>query len=41
MEKMTYKENFKNLSFEKTKLITTKLLSPHQNDLIIVILSTK
>ncbi len=37
---MTFNEIYKTLIFEKTKLITTKLLCPH-NNLIIVISSAK
>ncbi len=41
IEKMTYSEICKILSFEKSKLITTKLLCPQQNDSIIVTNSAK
>ncbi len=33
---MTYSEIYKILSFEKTKLIATKLLCPQKNNLIII-----
>jgi hypothetical protein len=38
---MAYSEIYQFLSFEKTKLITTNLLCPHQNDLIIAIDNAK
>jgi hypothetical protein len=38
---MTYSEIYKILSFENKKLITTKLLCPQKNTLIIVTCSAK
>ncbi len=36
MEKMTFNEIYKTLIFEKTKLITTKLLCPHNNSIMVI-----
>jgi hypothetical protein len=38
---MTFSEIYKILSFEKTKLITTKLLCPQKNNLTIITSSVK